>query len=846
MAGPTIFKKGKLEENRYNGKLIGDPLDVLNNHRPIDYIMDWFAKRLPQSQGGNPAIPAKSPADRIMVLRSSTGSGKSTVIPPEFFHRFFSLNNKMICCTQPRVLTTKEIAEGILKYHTKEALIANKQATRKPLVLGDNIGYQTQPISKRPVRGIIYMTIGVLTQQLNIMSDEDFMKKYSIIIIDEVHERSIETDITLYMMKRFIQRHYKDKECPFLLTMSATFDPYKFCDYLLDSVSANERYKSIIQVSGFTHPIEDHFLPYDSPNFIQTTVDKVIELHKKGKKDYTPDTKKTLKEDAAASTRFRDILIFVAGTGEIRRLKKKLSDLNSKHPDFQDAPILPLELTGDIVKSQNVEYKNLFKNIEDTTVDVIRDGRITIKKPVRRVIISTNVGETGVTIETLRYVIDTGFHKSSEFNPSFAAKLLVTKPVTQSMHQQRRGRVGRVAPGECHSIFTKEIFDGMQKDQYPNIVKDDVSMNLLSLLIKEFDPEGESNEKTLVEYFSTKEFAKKRTNTKIDIFKLDLLDLPPADMLHYCIEKLFTLGAIDSNSVPTEIGFIMSKFRFVSIESIRAILAGYAWGAPIIDLITIAAFLQFRSDDILPAELNGNFNKALDAGTFSLFPKISMPGHAHLKTDLMLSGEFMRYITVFYYFQKKLQELAAGKVIPEFFDEDEEEIVHAFQEDEKIGGAKSARPEKNADPLAQWCESVGLSLVAMIDVIKLRDEIIEMMAYLGLDPYHNFSKSIYCVLPSGTDEEKYEYIKTMKQCLFEGYKLNIAVWNPVDKKFYTRKSHLPLQEKLDPGIKYIIYDEVSYRPDPKSSLYTPVVNNLSVLDGYITFDSNFDIIVSSE
>lgn len=845
MSEPTIFQKGKLEETRFNDKLIGPPLTELNEHRPIDYIMEWFAKRLPTSPGGNPSHPAKSPADRIMVLRSSTGSGKSTVIPPEFYHRFFSLNNKMIGCTQPRVLTAKEIAEGILKYHTKEALIKQKHPNRKALELGDNIGYQTQPISKRPVRGIVYMTIGVLTQQLNIMAPEDFMKRYSIVIVDEAHERSMDTDLTLHMMKRFILRNYKNKDCPFLLVMSATFDPFKFCDYLLDSVPAPERYKSVIQVSGFTHPITEHFLPYDSQNFIQSVIDKVIEIHKNGKSDYEIDTKKTLKEDAKKRTTFRDILIFVAGAGEIGRLKRKLEALNATHPDFRDAPILPLELTSNVVKAQSVEYKNLFKDIDDVTVSVRYEGRISIKKPVRRVIVSTNVGETGVTIETLKYVIDTGFHKSSEFNPCFAADLLVTKPVTQSMYRQRRGRVGRLSPGECYAMFTKDTFDSMQENQYPNIVKDDVSMNLLSLLIKEFDPEGESNEKPLVEYFATKEFQKKRNTMKVDVTKLDLLDLPPADTLHYCIEKLFTLGAIDSNSVPTEIGFIMNKFRFVKIESIRMILAGYAWGVSIIDLVTIAAFLQFSSDDILPSEQSGGFNRALDKGVFTLFPEIKMPGHARIKHELMSSGDFIQFVVIFYYFQRKLQELAAGKVIPEYIEEDEDAIIHTMKDDEKSGGREERLP-RSTDPLNAWCEENGLDLVTLIDAVKLRDEIIEMMAYLGYNPYENFNKSIYHLMASGNDEDKFNYIKDLKQCIFEGYKMNIAMWNGVEKKYFTRKSHLPLLVRLESGAKYILYDEVSYRPDPKTGLYAPAINNLTVMDGYITFDSNFDVIVSPE
>src|SRR5271170_3377518 len=131
MTQPTLFVEGKL---------IAQPDDTgdLVNIKPINYILDWVEKRLNS---------ANQPSDRVLVLKSSTGSGKSTVIPPELYYKFFEkLGKRNICCTQPRVLTSIEIPRTIIPYH---------QGTtgRKALKMGDNIGFQNGVVAKRPTRG---------------------------------------------------------------------------------------------------------------------------------------------------------------------------------------------------------------------------------------------------------------------------------------------------------------------------------------------------------------------------------------------------------------------------------------------------------------------------------------------------------------------------------------------------------------------------------------------------------------------------------------------------------------------------------------------------------------------
>ena len=187
MSGPTLFRKGKLQAHKFS-----ESQAVLDDIVPIEYIMNWFEKRNLK--------PGKDVSDRILVLKSSTGSGKSTTLPPEYYHRFWESDKRNICCTQPKVLTSIEVPKQILPYHTADFLASIGKSGRTPLKMGENIGFQNGVVAKKPTNGIIFMTIGVLQQQLNVMSDEDFAKKYSIIFVDEVHERSDATDFTLYIL----------------------------------------------------------------------------------------------------------------------------------------------------------------------------------------------------------------------------------------------------------------------------------------------------------------------------------------------------------------------------------------------------------------------------------------------------------------------------------------------------------------------------------------------------------------------------------------------------------------------------------------------------------------------
>lgn len=511
MAKPTLLIKGSLISD---DKKRQSHLDEIV---PIEHILKIFGENLEKNS---------DPSNRVFIIEASTGSGKTTIIPPAIYAKYHNVIGRNIVITQPRVINAIQIPYNIIEFNPN-------------LIIGENIGYQTGNIVKKPSKGILFTTVGLLLQQLSTLTDEQIMKKYSVVIIDEAHEMSIATELVLKFMKELIFRNYKDRRCPFLFVMSATFDPTKFAKYLLGNKIEPE--ENIIRVRGFTYPIEDKFLEVDTENYVQKSVEISLKLHEK-LEDFDSD--------------FRDILIFVSGAQEIKAILSEFEKTLNKGSKFLDLyPLKVIRLTGDIVREQSKEYRDIFAKYS--------------KDMKRRIIIGTNVAETGITIDTLKYVIDTGFYKSKEYNPNLNAEILHYKNISNDMRMQRRGRVGRKNPGVYYGLYTKDNVDILEKiapQNLPEMYKTDISLELITAL-SSFDD-------------------------------LDLLNPIPSQLFESTLEKLFYLGLIDVNKKPTELGLAARKFRFLSIESVKMILSTTNWDySNIVRVVNMAAIIETLSLD---------------------------------------------------------------------------------------------------------------------------------------------------------------------------------------------------------------------------------------------------------
>jgi HrpA-like RNA helicase len=524
MPVPTLYRKGFLLDDK----------DVI----PVEFIMRWFLDKL-----GKPGIK-----NRVLILKSTTGSGKSTVLPPEFYEQVNS--GKIVCCTQPRILNAISIPKQIIPYFANASI---------PLELGKNVGFQTGFISQKIKNsGIVYMTIGVLYMHLTLLDDESLMKRYSCIFIDEAHERSVLLDCVMYLLKEFLTRNIATTSCPFVVIMSATIDTEIYDAYF--------GVKNSFHVEGETYPITKNFLVTESRNLIKTIIDTVIEYHKNDKEP----------------GKYRDILVFVPGIGEINKLKTALYAEYKKDPELYKRPILPIEVTSDSVKRNPYE---IFAEIE--TLRMKMGDKV--YKPVRRVFFGTNVTETGITISSLSTVIETGFYNSSEFYPLVESQSLMKKPVTQSMMLQRCGRVGREAPGTAYILYTEDVYKKLDPIQQPDIIKESVTDFLLSLAIQQI-----KKFPTLIDTITN--YIDNNTKAKVDINNINLLTQPSSDNIHFSMNKLYYYGAIDLDCNVTPLGIIFNRISSVPIEIARMILFGFLYDVAIIDLINIAAALPYTVD----------------------------------------------------------------------------------------------------------------------------------------------------------------------------------------------------------------------------------------------------------
>ncbi len=773
MGLPTLLKKGALLPG------MGEKKEYLDTFIAIDYIMDWFKKRLDSS------IKSTDINDRVIILESQTGSGKSTTFPTELYLRFNKLLKGNIICTQPRVVTTISIPLTIAN------IDAYKKENRKDgtgIEFGKNLGYATKEYIKKPLeRGILFCTIGVLLQYLKNMDRDIFLKKYKVIILDEAHSRSLNLDVIFYYMKKLFDTTPIDK-CPYLVITSATLDVNKYATYF--------KTKTIFKVTGTSYPITDNYSKYDVENIIDTAIETVKKIHLENEKD-----------DILSS----DIVIFIPSQSFIKKLKEKLIELNIT----LKRKILPIALDSTIFKESNIDYQNVFTEITKLKLEDSNE------KPTRKIIIGTNAIETGITIESLKYCIDLGLVNQLEYNPIVNSNILMIKPVTKAMSQQRRGRVGRIQPGKFYPMYTKKVYDSLLNIQYPEILSDDITIPILNIIIVKYeDTIKEYTDQPLYEilYLDKNKYENIKFLKNIDINDLELLDNPSNIAITSSLEKLYLLGVVYANGYPTQLGLLVNKIRSLSLENIKMILSGYNYGCNISDLITIACFIQTSKQTIILSKFksfNGQFESSSDLKNINL-----------LKSRLFISCEFIDFLLFFYSLKN---------------------IIMSSNND--------------IDTIKEFCLQNQVNYNGIMTFIENRDEIIrDFLFNMNMNPFANSHINVYNLLNSYNTnqnlfEESIEEIIKIKKCIYEGYKLNVATYN-IEKNVYISNfnghqieansyllKNFPLlnsgKKFIDTKPKHIIYDSLIIKQNFNSEYTFSIANCVSILSGYIDIDPTF-------
>jgi ATP-dependent RNA helicase DHX8/PRP22 len=352
--------------------------------------------------------------NQVLVVIGETGSGKTTQMTQYLAEAGFTSKGK-IGCTQPRRVAAMSVAKRV----------AEEFGCR----LGEEVGYAIRfEDCTGPDTVIKYMTDGMLLRELLL---DDTMAGYSVIMIDEAHERSINTDVLFGLLKGVVKRRPDLK----LIVTSATLDAEKFSTYFFNC--------PIFTIPGRTFPVEIMYTKQPETDYLDAALITVMQIH--------------LTEPEG------DILVFLTGQEEIDTACQILYErMKGLGPNVPELIILPV-------------YSALPSEMQTRIFDPAPPG-------TRKVVVATNIAEASLTIDGIYYVVDPGFSKQKVFNPKLGMDSLVISPISQASARQRAGRAGRTGPGKCYRLYTEAAYrNEMLPTSVPEIQRTNLGMTVLML-----------------------------------------------------------------------------------------------------------------------------------------------------------------------------------------------------------------------------------------------------------------------------------------------------------------------------------------------------------------------------
>lgn len=478
----------------------------------------------------------------VTILMAATGSGKTTQVPQlildEATMRGQGANCNVIC-TQPRRIAAISVAQRV----------ANERNEN----LCESVGYQVRFEAKppKPDGSVLFCTTGVFLRRLQNDMDSTsgtFLDTITHIVVDEVHERDIETDLLLFCLRRVLQdRKEKGKPEIKVLLMSATVDPTLFERYFADPISGKPA--PVISIPGRSFPVEKHYLEEIHRELLQLSLspahggwvwtDPKVQkyLHRELQEPIAVDplTRKALRDNDELEMPFAlvalviawviskssegHVLVFLPGWEEIKGVQNILMDP-------RQFPLLNFDF------NDNSQFE---VHVLHSSIPVIDQQRV-FSRPVdgvRRVILSTNIAETSVTIPDVVFVVDTAKIKEKRFDPERHLSALITAWVGTSNLNQRAGRAGRHRPGEYFGLLSRRRYDALNIHSTVEMKRTDLSNLVMHVKALNFP------------------------NLEAEEVLARTIEPPESERVSAAMTHLQTIGALDRHKDLTSLGRVL-------------------------------------------------------------------------------------------------------------------------------------------------------------------------------------------------------------------------------------------------------------------------------------------------
>ncbi|EEF50736.1 ATP-dependent RNA helicase, putative [Ricinus communis] len=431
----------------------------------------------------------------ILIIVGETGSGKTTQLPQFLLNAGFCRDGKVIAITQPRRVAAVTVAKRV--------------AEECGVELGQKVGYSIRfDDATSTSTKIKYMTDGLLLREALL---DPYLSRYSVIIIDEAHERTVHTDVLLGLLKNVQYARSKSvsnqktiddgrKLPPLkLIIMSASLDARVFSEYFGGARA--------VHIEGRLHQVDILYTVHPEKDYLDAALMTLFQIHL---------------EEAPG-----DVLVFLTGQEEIESVERLVQEKLQQLPEAK-RKLLTVPIFSSLPSEQQM--------------------RVFMPTPPghRKVILATNIAETSVTIPGIKYVIDPGLVKARSYDPVKGMESLVVVPTSKAQALQRSGRAGREGPGKCFRLYPEREFEKLEDSTKPEIKRCNLSNVILQLKALGVD----------------------------DIIGFDFIEKPSRAAIIKSLEHLFLLGALtDECKLSDPVGHQMARLPLDPIYSKALILA---------------------------------------------------------------------------------------------------------------------------------------------------------------------------------------------------------------------------------------------------------------------------------